>query len=45
VTYAAGAAQGTTVGSANTGNGGSGCSGGAQTAFAGGSGVVIVRVG
>jgi hypothetical protein len=45
VTYAAGAAQGTTVGSANTGNGGSGSSGGAQTAFAGGSGVVIVRVG
>jgi hypothetical protein len=45
VTYAAGAAQGTTVGSANTGNGGSGCAGGSTSAFAGGSGVVIVRVG
>jgi len=43
VTYAAGAAQGTTVGSANIGNGGSG--GSSTTAYAGGSGVVIVRVG
>jgi hypothetical protein len=43
VTYAAGAAEGTTVGGANTGNGGSGGTG--TTAYSGGSGVVIVRVG